>query len=54
MRVDKPGELAEAVENAFVSCKPAFVDVITDKREYPPFGTHRHVAAEQLSRFPVY
>lgn len=54
MRVERPGELADAVENAFESCKPAIVDAITDKREYLPFGTHRHVAAEQYSRFPVY
>jgi len=41
IRVERPGELAEALQNAFNSGKPAIVDVVTDKREYAPLGLIR-------------
>lgn len=52
--VERPNELAEAVQVAFRSGEPAIVDVITDKREYLPFGHRRHVTEERYSGFPLY
>jgi acetolactate synthase-1/2/3 large subunit len=50
IRVERPGELAEAIEGAFDSGKPAIVDVVTDKREYAPIGVRRNA----LPGIPVY
>lgn len=41
VRVERPGEIADALRDAFDSGKPAIVDVVTDKREYAPTGLVR-------------
>lgn len=38
IRVERPEEIADAIQKAFDSGKPAIVDVVTDKREYAPVG----------------
>ena len=50
IRVERPGEIAEAITMAFNSGKPAIVDVVTDKREYAPIGLRRSA----LPGTPVY
>lgn len=39
IRVEKPSEIADALRDAFDSGKPAVIDVVTDKREYAPYGS---------------
>ena len=41
IRVERPEEIADAIEKAFDSGKPAIVDVVTDRREYAPAGMDR-------------
>ena len=50
VRVERPGELADALRDAFDSGKPAVVDVVTDKREYAPIG----LARSQKEAFPAF
>lgn len=45
-RVERPGELADALQNAFDHGKPAVVEVVTDMRTYAPIGLARKVARE--------
>jgi acetolactate synthase-1/2/3 large subunit len=54
VRVEKPSELSEAVERAFDSGKPAIVDVVSDKRQYPPIGPVRMQNVEPFPGIPVY
>lgn len=54
VRVERIGELAEAVRNAFDSGKPAVIDVVTDKREYPPIGLVRKGKREAFPGMPTY
>jgi len=54
VRVERPGELAEALQNAFDSGKPAIVDVVTDKREYAPVGLVRKLRKEPFPGIPTY
>lgn len=54
VRVERPGELMEALKSAFDSGKPAIVDVITDKREYAPYGLTRKVRKEPFPGIPAY
>lgn len=54
MRVERPGDLVDALRNAFDSGKPAVVDVVTDKREYIPFGLARKVKKELIPGVPTY
>jgi len=54
IRVERPGELGEALQNAFDSGKPAIVEVITDKREYAPLGLARKGKKETYPGVPAY
>jgi acetolactate synthase-1/2/3 large subunit len=54
IRVERPGELADALRNALDSGKPAVVDVVTDKREYAPLGLARRGKGEVYPGVPVY
>ncbi len=36
IRVERPGEVGDALREAFNAGKPALVDVVTDPRESPP------------------
>lgn len=54
VRVERPGELAEAIKNAFDSGRPAIVDVVTDKREYAPVGSVRITKKEVFPGVPSY
>jgi acetolactate synthase-1/2/3 large subunit len=54
IRVERAGELAEALQRAFEVGIPAVVDVATDKREYPPFGLIRRGKKELSPGIPVY
>jgi len=54
VRVERPGDLADALRDAFNSGKPALVDVATDKREYIPFGLTRKAKNECLPGIPTY
>jgi acetolactate synthase-1/2/3 large subunit len=57
VRVERPGEIVEALEEAYDSGKPAIVDVVTDKREYAPLGLIRTNQIEYEKRFsktPIY
>ena len=40
-RVEKPGEIGEAIQNAFDSGKPAIVDVMIDRYELAPTSYYR-------------
>ena len=53
-RVEKPGDIQEALRSAFASGKPAFVDVITDKREYPPITTAPNAPRKHAPWTPEY
>jgi len=53
-RVERPGELSDAIKNAFDSGKPAIVDVVTDKREYAPIGLSRRLGKEAYKGVPIY
>jgi acetolactate synthase-1/2/3 large subunit len=54
VRVEKVGELAEALRYALDAGKPAVVDVVTDKREYPPIGVIRRGKKEAFPGIPTY
>lgn len=55
VRVERPGEIAEALRTAFESGKPALVDVVSDKTEYPPWGWLRaKLKKEACPSIPVY
>jgi acetolactate synthase-1/2/3 large subunit len=54
IRVERPSEIAEAVNRAFESGKPAIVDVVTDKREYAPIGLVRKIKKEVFPGVPAY
>ncbi|MGA2784637.1 MAG: thiamine pyrophosphate-binding protein [Candidatus Bathyarchaeia archaeon] len=41
IRVERAGELADALRKAFDAGRPAVVDVVSDKREYAPLGLVR-------------
>ncbi|MCW4048865.1 MAG: thiamine pyrophosphate-binding protein [Candidatus Bathyarchaeota archaeon] len=40
-RIERPGELKEAMENAFDSGKPAIIDVMIDRYELAPISSYR-------------
>ncbi len=48
VRVEKPGEIQDALHKAFASGKPGLVEVICDKRQYIPNGLRRKTAREQI------
>ncbi|MGD0330659.1 MAG: thiamine pyrophosphate-binding protein [Nitrososphaeria archaeon] len=54
VRVERPSEIAEAINGAFDSGKPAIVDVVTDKREYAPIGLVRRTKKEVFPGVPSY
>lgn len=54
IRVDRPEDVQEALETAFNSGKPAFVDVTTDKREYPPITVHPNQPRKHAPWTPEY
>lgn len=55
VRVERPGEIADAIKQAFECGKPAIVDVLTDKREYPPWGWLRaKIRSQPSSKIPLY
>jgi acetolactate synthase-1/2/3 large subunit len=41
VRVERPGELVDALREAFDCGRPAIIDVVTDKREYAAIGLTR-------------
>jgi acetolactate synthase-1/2/3 large subunit len=53
-RVENPDSLEEALRVALDSGKPAVVDVVTDKREYPPIGAARRDNRNQFPGVPNY
>jgi acetolactate synthase-1/2/3 large subunit len=53
VRVERPGEIADALNDAFDSGKPAVIDVVTDLREHAPTGSNRAKRLEPLN-LPVY
>jgi acetolactate synthase-1/2/3 large subunit len=40
VRVERPGEICDAIKVAFDSGKPAIVDVVSDKKERAPARVH--------------
>jgi acetolactate synthase-1/2/3 large subunit len=56
IRVERPNEIAEALENAFNSGKPAIVDVVSDKREYAPIYHRTNIKEYQklYGNTPIY
>lgn len=54
VRVERPGDLSDALQNAFDSGKPSVVDVVTDKREYVPLGLARKGKKESFPGIPTY
>jgi acetolactate synthase-1/2/3 large subunit len=55
VRVERPAEISEALKNAFESGKPALVDVVSDKTEYPPWGWLRvKLKKKEYPAIPVY
>jgi len=48
VRVEKPGEIQDALHEAFASRRPALVEVICDVRQYIPNGLRRVTAKEQI------
>ena len=48
VRVEKPGEIQSALQEAFASGKPGLVEVICDVRQYIPNGLRRVTAKEQI------
>lgn len=54
IRVERPGELEGALGDAFDSAKTTVVDVVTDKREYSPFGPARRMKKEVFPGVPIY
>jgi acetolactate synthase-1/2/3 large subunit len=54
VRVEKPEDIAEAVQEAFEAGRPAIVDVVTDKREYAPIGLPRGIRKEPSPGIPTY
>ena len=54
VRVERPGDIAEAIQNAFNSNKISIIDIITDKREYAPLGLVRKFKKELFLGVPVY
>lgn len=54
VRVERPGDLADAIRRALDSGKPAVVDVVTDKREYAPLGIARQAKRESFPGIPTY
>jgi len=53
LKVEKPSEIGEAIQNAFDSGKPAVVDVTSEKREYAPLGMIRRSQEETMKKFGV-
>lgn len=54
IRVERPNDLADALHDALDSGKPAIVDVVTDKREYPPIGFARKLKGDAFPGVPNY
>jgi thiamine pyrophosphate-dependent acetolactate synthase large subunit-like protein len=48
VRVENPGEIQDALHEAFDSGKPGLVEVICDVRQYIPNGLKRKTAADQI------
>lgn len=53
VRVERPGEIVDALNDAFDSGKPAVIDVVTDIREHAPTGSNRAKKFAPLN-LPVY
>ncbi|MGD0645673.1 MAG: thiamine pyrophosphate-binding protein [Candidatus Bathyarchaeia archaeon] len=53
IKVERPGEIVEAIQNAFASGKPAIVDVTSEKREYAPLGVIRRSEEDTIKKFGV-
>lgn len=47
-RVEKPGEIQDALHEAFASGRPGLVEVISEVRQYIPNGLRRKTAKEQI------
>ena len=48
VRVEKPGEIQDALHAAFASGKPGLVEVMGELRQYIPTGPRRKTAKEQI------
>jgi acetolactate synthase-1/2/3 large subunit len=48
MRVEKPGEIQDALHAAFASGRPGLVEVMSEVRQYIPNGLRRKTAKEQI------
>jgi acetolactate synthase-1/2/3 large subunit len=53
-RITRAEDIAEAIKQAFDSGKPALVDVVSEKREYAPYGNMRRISpTETLTSFGI-
>jgi acetolactate synthase-1/2/3 large subunit len=55
VRIERPGEIGDAIKNAFESNRIGVIDIVSDKREYPPLGWLREkIRKESAPKIPLY